>query len=285
MAATDALGDFLRARRAQLQPGDVGLPTGIGLRRTPGLRREELAALAGVSIDYYIRLEQGKETNPSAAVLDALGAALALDGDAQAHLYALANQAARRTGPARARPSRVVRPGLRLLLENLRPAPAYLLSAISDVLAANPEGLALFPGLGDWPEQRRNTVRYTFLHPGARSLLVDWEQLAAAAVANLRTVAADYPARDDPLATGLTVLVDELCTASPEFQALWQRYDVRPRRSATKAFQHPAVGHLSLQHEVLRLDDGNRLSVYQAAPGSPDRDALTLLSMTTQTSA
>ena len=280
VAAVPALGEYLRARRAQVRPGDVGLPAGVGLRRIPGLRREELAALAGVSIDYYIRLEQGRETNPSGAVLDALATALVLDDDARAHLYALANQTARRTPAVRRSVSRTVRPGLLLLLENLRPSPAYVLSRTSDVLASNPEGLALFAGLSEWPALRRNTIRYTFLHPAARSLLADWSHSAAAAVSNLRSLLAE-----DSQAPDVMALVDELTSGSPEFDRLWQRYDVRPRRSDIKAFHHPAVGDLALQHEVLRLDDGQRLTVYQAADGTADRDAVTLLSMTTRTHA
>src|SRR5580692_5068409 len=146
MPGPNELGDFLRARRARLRPGNVGLPPGPGTRRTPGLRREETAALAGLSIDYYIRLEQGKETNPSGPILAGLARALRLDEEEQAHLYALANQAAGRTVPDRvgARARRVVRPGIRQLLQAVRPCPAYVLTRTSDVLAANPEGLALF---------------------------------------------------------------------------------------------------------------------------------------------
>ena len=140
------------------------------LRRTPGLRREEIAALAGLSIDYYIRLEQGKETNPSGPILDGLARALRLNEEEHAHLYALANHAAGRTARDSPPASRVVRPGVRQLLETVRPCPAYVLTRTSDLLAANPEALALFPGLADWPPERRNTIRYTFFHPAAREL-------------------------------------------------------------------------------------------------------------------
>lgn len=158
MADGSALGGYLRARRARVQPGDVGFPAGPGLRRTAGLRREELAALSGVSVDYYTRLEQGKEINPSHAVLDALAVALLLDAEAHAHLYALANHAGKRTLPTRRTPGRSVRPGIRLLLDAVRPCPAYVLSRTSDVLASNPEGLTLFAGLADWPKPQRNTI-------------------------------------------------------------------------------------------------------------------------------
>jgi transcriptional regulator with XRE-family HTH domain len=271
------LGVFLRARRARVRPADVGLPAGVGVRRTPGLRREELAALAGVSIEYLTRLEQGKETNPSSGVLDALARALLLDGDAHAHLYTLANRAAHRTPPpvaAEAAPR--VRPSVEQLLERLRPSPAYVLNAISDVLAANAEAVALFVGLEAWPRSRWNTIRHLFLHPAARDLFVDWKDVATTATANLRSAVGD----DAPESAGASALIEELTVSSPDFVRLWERYDVHPRRSREKTFHHPAVGRLTLHQEVLHLsDDGLRLSVYQAAPGTPDETALTLLSL------
>ena len=274
MTGSNELGGFLRARRAGIRPADVGLPAGTGLRRTPGLRREELAALAGVSIDYYIRLEQGKETNPSSSVLDMLAHALMLDEDEHAHLYALADHAARRTPPARRGAHRPVREGLRLLLSTLRPCPAYILSRTSDILAANVEGLALLAGIDDWPEHRRNTIRYVFLHPAARTLFADWDHAAVAGVANLRGRVAT-----DPDAPGLAALVDELSAGSTEFARLWERHDVRHRRGEVKTFRHPAVGDLTLMYETFDLgDDGRRLTLYQAPPGTPAHDALTLLS-------
>ncbi|TDD71421.1 helix-turn-helix domain-containing protein [Actinomadura rubrisoli] len=272
---SSALGAFLRARRARVRPSDVGLPPGTGLRRTPGLRREELAALSGVSIDYYIRLEQGRETNPSSAVLDALAAALRLDDEEHAHLYALASHAARRAYPGRRTADRTVRPAVRLLLENVRPCPAYVVARTGDVLAANPEAQALFIGMGDWPEHRRNIVRYVFLHPAARSLLADWDGSAASCVANLRGVL-----ETDPGAPDLTALSEELTAESAEFAELWGRHDVRHRGGGRKSFRHPDVGDLTLLYESLRLGGtGQRLTIYQAAPGTSDHDALTLLSL------
>lgn len=271
--SSTALAAFLRARRARVGPKDVGLPVGVGLRRTPGLRREELAALAGVSVDYYIRLEQGKETNPSSAVLSALATALRLDDDARAHLFALADHVARRR-PVHHPPDRTVTAGQRLLLENLRPCPALVLSRTSDVLAANPEGLALYHGLAEWAPARRNTIRYMFLHPDAPALFGDWRASAAGAVADLRTVLAT-----DPDAPDVADLVEELSTASPEFAALWERHDVRRKNSTRKVIHHPTVGTLSLVWEVLRSGDGTRVTVHQAAPGTPDHDALSLLAI------
>lgn len=274
MTASNELGEFLRARRARLRPTDVGLPSGAGLRRTPGLRREELAALAGLSIDYYIRLEQGKETNPGTAILDGLARALHLTEEEHEHLYSLANRAARRTWPSRPHAIREVRAGLRLLLQTVRPCPAYVQNTVNDILAANPEGLALLAGIEEWPVHRRNTLRYVFCHPAARTLYPDWEATAQATVANLRARSVAAPQSPD-----LAALVEEISAASAEFARLWKRYDLRYRRSQAKAFHHPEVGNLTLDFEVLNLDDGLRLSIFQAEPGTPDHDALKLLAL------
>ena len=153
------------------QPDQVGLTVGTGLRRTPGLRREELATLAGISIDYYVRLERGKETRPSPSVLDALARALRLDDAEHQHLRELAARAARYAPEPPPPPSRTVRPHLKLLLETLRPNPAYVISRSMDLLAWNPGGLALYAGLDDWPATQRNLARYLFLHPAARDPL------------------------------------------------------------------------------------------------------------------
>ncbi|QDZ15170.1 helix-turn-helix transcriptional regulator [Humibacter ginsenosidimutans] len=268
----NALGEFLRARRARVQPTDLGLPQGTGNRRTPGLRREELAALSGVSVDYYIRLEQGKEQHPSGAVLTALARALRLDEDARDHLFALADRLAGRAPQRRA--DNTVRAGIRQLLETLRPCPAYVRNRTNDILAANPEGLALLAGIAEWPQERRNTTRYLFRHPIARTLYPDWMHAARMSVAQLR--AASIGDQDDALAS----LVAELTEASPEFAELWQRHDVQHRRTERKTLQHPVVGTLNLMYESLDVaPDGTRLGVYQAAPGTPDHEALTLLSL------
>jgi transcriptional regulator with XRE-family HTH domain len=276
MAASTELGAFLRARRARLRPSEVGLPSGAGLRRTPGLRREELAALAGLSIDYYIRLEQGKETNPSTAILDGLAHALRLTEEEHGHLYTLANHAARRTWPSSPHPTREVRAGVRLLLETLRPCPAYVQNTVNDILAANPEGLALFAGIDQWPTHRRNTLRYVFCHPTAHTLYPDWDNTATATVAGLRARSTATP--DSP---ELAALVAEISANSPEFARLWDHYDLRHRRSQVKAFHHPQVGDLTLSYEALNFEDGLRLSVFQAEPGTTDHDALKLLALAT----
>ncbi|TCC02824.1 helix-turn-helix transcriptional regulator [Kribbella soli] len=269
-------GRFLLARRGDLRPADVGLPAGTGTRRTPGLRREELAALAGVSIDYYVRLERGKETHPSPSVVEALADALRLNEEERGFLRELAARAARRAPEPRPQPSRRIRPTVMQLLETLRPNPAYVVSRTNDLLAANPGGLRLFPGMADWPEQQRNTVRYVFLHPAARELWADWEQKAKGCVAQLRALAGT-----DPDAPDLAALVGELIVKSPDFNRLWERYEVRTIGDGEKTLRHPEVGTMTLSHEGLSLNraQGQRLIVYMAPPGSPDHDAMTLLDL------
>ncbi|WP_406835365.1 helix-turn-helix domain-containing protein [Streptomyces sp. AHU1] len=275
MAAADVrgteLGRYLKARRAQVLPEDVGLPAGAGLRRTPGLRREELAALAGVSVDYYIRLERGREANPSPAVVDALGRALRLRGDAYERLHELAELASGRVGELPASPDHTVRDSMLRMLESVRPLPAYIVSRYNRVLAANPPGRRLLPGLWDWPQDQRNLTRYLFLHPVGRALYEPWEETVALSVAHLRAVAGADP--DDP---ELTALVGELVLKSPEFARLWERYDVCERGGGQKSFRHPKVGPMTLTYEVMRLarSGGQRMVVYQAAPGTPDETAM-----------
>ncbi|GIJ46818.1 transcriptional regulator [Virgisporangium aliadipatigenens] len=253
----DQLGPFLRSRRARLRPKDVGLPAGVGRRQTPGLRREELAAVAGVSVDYYIRLEQGRDTNPGAAVLAALADALRLDQDEREHLYRLA-QAGAGLRPAPRTPAPAARPGLVRLLSTVRPTPAYVLSPESDILAENPAGEALLHGLADWPRERRNIVRYMFRAPAARDLVVPWEAMARDCVAHLRTVAGG---RAD-------ALVAELSTHSPDFARLWSDHEVRVKSGYRRTFAHPVAGRLDLTSEVLSVADGQRLVVFQ--PTEPD---------------
>ncbi|WBB59602.1 helix-turn-helix transcriptional regulator [Streptomyces sp. WMMC500] len=273
----DELGRFLRARRTQTSPQSAGLTPGPGVRRTPGLRREELATLAGVSIDYYTRLERGKETRPSPAVVDALARALQLDDAEHQHLRDLAVRAARfapQTAPA---PSLTVRPHLKLVLEALRPNPAYVVSRSMDVLAHNPGGLALYAGIEDWPASQRNLGRYLFLHPAAREVFPDWDNQIRGCVARLRALAGT-----DPDAPDLTRLVGELLLKSPAFAGLWERYEVTGRKITSKTFQHPQVGTITLAFQGTALEGtpGQRMGFYTAEPGSPDHDAMVLLDMT-----
>ncbi|MER5440441.1 helix-turn-helix transcriptional regulator [Streptomyces sp. NPDC002790] len=275
----DELGRFLRARRTHTSPESVGLTPGPGVRRTPGLRREELATLAGVSIDYYTRLERGKETRPSPGVVEALARALQLDDDEDHHLRELVARAARYAPEPPPPPSRTVRPHLKLLLESMRPNPAYIVSRSMDFLAWNPAGLALYAGLADWPVKQRNLARYLFLHPTARELFPDWETQVRVCVAGLRAQAGTNPDAPD-----LTHLVGELLLKSPDFAKLWERYEVVGRKKTQKTFHHPQVGELTLSSQSMHLEGtpGQRLGAYTAEPGTPDHDAMSLLDMTAQ---
>lgn len=270
------LGVFLRSRRARVQPSDLGLPTGHGTRRTQGLRREEVATSAGVSVDYYTRLEQGRERNPSDAVLESLATTLQLDCDEREHLARLAAHLTRpRRGHPHAATSRQVRPAVRQLLEAVGPSPAYLLNRCNDVLAANPAGLALLAGIEQWPAARRNTIRYIFLHPVARTLFMDWNSIALGAVAHLRAMAGLQPNDHE-----LHALIEELATKSEEFPRMWQHHDVRSLSSGRKLIDHPSVGRMDLTYEILDVSDAHqRLVIYQAAPQTPDHDTMLLLNL------
>jgi transcriptional regulator with XRE-family HTH domain len=264
---TNRLGEFLRARRALVTPEQVGLPD-AGRRRVAGLRREELALLAGVSVDYYVRLEQGRDTHPSPQVLDALARALRLDDDAVAHLHDLARPAPRRRRP-RGRPERV-RPGVLRLLESWSSIPAFVLGRRMDVLAYNALAGLLH---GDFAGER-NIVRVVFLHPSARETYPDWDAVAQETVATLR--AASVADLDDP---ALTELVGELSLKSEAFRRLWARHDVAEKASGTKRIVHPLVGEIVLGYETLRVADAPEQLVvgYHAEPGSASERALALL--------
>lgn len=276
MNRSGELGDFLRTRRARLTPEGLGL-TSYGARRVPGLRREELAMLAGVSVTYYTRLEQGQSVNASVSVIDAIGRALCLDEDERAHLHDLAKPAARR-GLRSRRPARL-RPGIRTLIEAMSGVPAVALGPSTDVLAWNRLGHALVAGhvALEAPEHaasRPNLTRMLFLDPHVRDLYVDWDGEARRAVASLRLVAGRLP-EDRALAE----LVGELSIASPVFAALWAKHPVHNCTSGTKQFDHPEVGRFELGFEVLHLPDspGVRLLTYSAAADSPARHCMELL--------
>ena len=276
LTRTDELGHFLRTRRARLTPDDVGL-TAYGARRVPGLRREELAMLAGVSVTYYTRLEQGQSVNASVSVIEAIGRALCLDEDERAHLHDLAKPSGRKARRPR-RPARL-RPGIKTLIEAMSGVPAVALGSSTDVLAWNPLGHALVAGhvALDAPDQlatRPNLTRMLFLDPHTRELYVDWDAEARRAVASLRLVAGRLP-EDRALAE----LVGELSIASPVFADLWARHPVHNCTSGTKRLDHPEVGRLELGFEVLHLpdDSGVRLLTYSADAHSPARHSLELL--------
>ncbi|WP_435155245.1 helix-turn-helix transcriptional regulator [Amycolatopsis sacchari] len=260
------LGEFLRARRDLVTPAQAGLPED-GERRVPGLRREEVALLAGVSTDYYIRLEQGRERHPSDQVLDAVARALRLDEDAAAHLFRLAMPAPHTVARAA---SATVDPELRSLMEHFIHAPATVLGPALDVLAANSLSTALYSGFS----RHDNLARMVFLDPVAVEFYVDWETTARATVASLRAGSGAFP--DDPR---VPEVVGELTVRSPAFADLWARHEVRPRKAEHKRFRHPRVGELVLRSQALAVTGapGQQLFVYSAEPGSPSADGLTLL--------
>ncbi|MFH8680205.1 helix-turn-helix domain-containing protein [Streptomyces lydicus] len=280
--ATDSpntLGDFLRTRRARLRPEDVGMAPYGARRRVPGLRREELAQLAGVSVAYYTRLEQGQSHNASEGVLDALARALRLTADERAHLRALARPArARRRPPVR---HDKARPGVRQLLAAVPGVPAVALGPRFEILAWNRLGHALLAGhldadSPDRPLDRPNAQRMLFLDPHTRELYPDRDEEVRRAVSALRVAAGQHP--DDPQ---LTELIGELSMKSTEFAALWSRHVVRNCTFGTKKFHHPLVGGLELDFEMLRTPDGSGQGVlmYTAAEGSPSEAALRLLAV------
>jgi transcriptional regulator with XRE-family HTH domain len=267
MGAT-ALGEFLRARREQLGPGEVGLAWS-GRRRVPGLRREEVATLAGVSADYYLRLEQGRVTRPSAQVVDALARALQLDDDASAHLHALVGQLA--DGPGLE--GRDGAPGhVKRLISTWSHTPALVHDRCMDVLAANAVMTALTPVV----RPGANLMRATFLEPTARERRHDWATFAAFMVARLRQMAgADL---DSPR---LTELVDELSEGSPEFRELWARHEVVVGEPPRFVFDHPTVGRIELDSSLFAIVgvDGLFLIAQRAQPGSASEQALARLAV------
>ncbi|MFI7674610.1 helix-turn-helix transcriptional regulator [Actinophytocola sp. NPDC049390] len=261
----NAIGEFLRARRELVRPEDVDLEPG-GRRRVSGLRREEVAMLAGVSSDYYVRLEQGRERNPSAQVVDALAHALALDEDATAHLHALARPRPR----ARRRRREHVSPALTSMMAAWTTTPAVVLGRCLDVLAGNDLGRALFAG----HTHSDDLVRLVFLDPDARDFYPEWEHVAVNTVGGLRAAAGLDP--DDPR---LIETVGELSVKSADFRRLWARHDIRRKKNETKRFRHPLVGELTLSYEAFTVNGapGQQLVVYHAEPGSPSAETLALL--------
>ncbi|MGA6162552.1 helix-turn-helix domain-containing protein [Amycolatopsis magusensis] len=271
------LGSFLRSRRAALRPEDVAVPAHGTRRRVPGLRREELAQLAGVSMAYYTRLEQGQSHNASDAVLDAIARALRLDPAETAHLRDLARPA-RVTRPS-TRPERL-RSGLRAVVDSIGDVPAYVVGKYADVLAWNPLAHALLAGHLDadaprHPADRPNLQRLLFLDPHTRELYADWDSRARTSVACLRLTAGRHPG--DPR---LAALIGELTMQSPEFAALWTAHPVHQCAFSTVRYRHPLVGELTLRHEIMDLpeDDGQQLFLTTAEPGSSSHAALRLLS-------
>ncbi|UOZ04046.1 helix-turn-helix transcriptional regulator [Amycolatopsis sp. WQ 127309] len=260
--AAPRLGEFLRARRALTRPEQHGIPDGD--RRTPGLRRDEVAMLAGVSTDYYTRLEQGRDTHPSPQVVTALADALLLDDEAAAYLRGLAAPAK----PRKARPEHAA-PGLVALLDAWPHTPALVYGRYFDLLAVNPLGEALF----SWLRGERNLLRGIFLEPGARVFYRDWAKIAEGCVAALRA------ANPDPDDARLAELVGTLSVGSPDFARLWGKHEVRAKTATVKHFHHELAGDLTLRFENLAVTSapGQHLVVYHAEPGGPAGDALALL--------
>ena len=263
--------DFLSSRRARLTPDLAGLPAWGGNRRVKGLRREEVAMLAGVSVEYYVRLERGNLGGVSESVLDALANALQLDEAERSHLHDLARAASLRR--PRSAPRARVRPAVQWLLDSMDGTAAYVRNARTDLLATNALGRALYAPVYEMPG-RPNVARFAFLDPRAQEFFVEWEKVTAEVAALLRTLAGE-----NPYDHGLTELVGELSTRSDYFRRLWANHDVRLHRTGVKRFRHPVVGDLTLAYEGLELaaDSGLRVNAYFAEPGTASAEAFSLL--------
>ncbi|MEU1598310.1 helix-turn-helix transcriptional regulator [Streptomyces sp. NPDC005708] len=265
MDSVNKLGEFLRVRRARTTLAQAGLPD-TGPRRTPGLRREEVAMLAGISKGYYARLEQGLEKYPSDQVLSALTRVFALDQDAEEHLHHLAQ----RTHRPWAEYCEEASPSLMRMLESYRDTPAMIYNSRLDILAGNALGKEL---LSEALEDG-NLVRFTFLNPKAQKFYQDWDEIARIGVSHIRATASANP-DDSPL----TALVSELSQVSPEFRRLWEQYEIRSKTREIKLLHHPAVGDLTLIYQSFKIVDapGQQLATYTAEPGSPSEERLAQL--------
>ncbi|MDH6293425.1 helix-turn-helix transcriptional regulator [Rhodococcus opacus] len=262
--------EFLVTRRAKLRPEDTGLPDFGGIRRVPGLRREEVALLAGVSVEYYTRLERGGLAGVSDSVLDALVRALQLDEAERDHLFDLARAAGPAPKSARRRRGQVS-PSLQRLLEGITGTPAFIRNGRLDVLAINALGQMLYSEAFVGSMRPVNLARFCFLDEGAHRLYPDWQKAADTAVALLHTEAGR-----DPSDEGLTELVGELSTRSEEFRRLWAKHDVRLHRSGYKDFRHPLVGDLHLSMDALEMpaQQGLTLTAYSAEPNTPSEERM-----------
>lgn len=273
MDGTKEISDFLRSRRAGITPEDAGLPSDGRVRRVPGLRRDEVARLAGVSTEYYTRLEQGRAGNPSAEVIEAIARTLRLDETEREHFTDLLRYGTRtvRRAPTRAQQ---VRPGLHLMLETLDQVPAFILGRRTDVLASNRLARVVLTDFDALPATRRNLARYYLLDPRARERVGDWERIAAETVAILRFEAGRYP-HDRQLAD----LVGELTLQSPEFTGWWNDHRVLRRTHGAKHYYHHLVGDLHFSYESFQApgDAEQTLCVYNVEPGSETAQALQVL--------
>jgi transcriptional regulator with XRE-family HTH domain len=274
MDSRNEIRDFLISRRARITPEQAGLPAYGRNRRVSGLRREEVAMLAGVSVDYYIRMERGNARGVSDSVLENLARALHLDEAERAHLYDLARAANNGAGAPRRPARQQVRPAVQRLLDAMTMAPVYVRNGRMDVLAANRLGRALFAPLFGSPAKPTNMARFIFLDPAAPGFYTEWDRLASDTVALLRAEAGR-----NPTDRGLSDLIGELSTRSDIFRIRWADHNVRRHRSGIKHFHHPVVGDISLAYESLELvaDPGLVLNGYTAEPGTASEDALNLL--------
>jgi transcriptional regulator with XRE-family HTH domain len=272
MGQSAEFGKFLKAMRSRLTPEKAGIGSTSGSRRVPGLRREEIARLAGVSTDYYTRLEQGRNIHPSRAVLDSVARALSLDPGEQAHMIDLLENCAKSQRPAT--PAQGVRPALRQLLDAVGNVPALVLGRRTDVLAGNRLAFLLLADFPAMPETERNLTRWIILDPSARELFRDWKTVASEAVGTLRSDVGRHP--NDAQANQL---VGELAVRSEHFRQWWAGHRVATGAAGTVRLHHPVVGDLELNVENLALpDDPDQvLRVFSAKPGSPSADSLTLL--------
>ena len=271
----DEVKAFLSSRRAKITPEQAGLHLYNRNRRVPGLRRSEVADLAGVSVEYYSQLERGNLGGVSDSVLDALARALQLDEAERAHLADLAHAAGPTARTRRRKPSaQQIRPNVARILDLMTEVPAMVNNGRLDVLAANPLAQALFAPVFADPARPVNHARFNFLNPRARDFWLDWGRAADDSVAMLRTEAGR-----DPYDKALTDLVGELCTRSDDFRVRWAAHDVRLHRTGLKHIHHPVVGDVHLSYEVMELpaDPGLALIVFSAEAGSPNDDALKLL--------
>ncbi len=267
--------EFLATRRAKLTPQQAGVPLYGQRRRVPGLRREEVASLAGLSVDYYTRLEKGNLRSASESVLEAIARALHLDEAERAHLLDLARSARDGARPSRRRtPAPQVRPSIQWVLDSMTTSAAFVRNGRLDVVALNALCRAFYEPLLRGGTQQVNLARYCFFDPTARDFYPDWEGAADTTVALLRTEAGR-----DPHNRALTDLVGELATRSDAFRTRWAAHDVRLHHAGTKQFAHPVVGDLTVSFDAMELpaDPGLTLTVYAAEPGSPTQEKLAVL--------
>lgn len=272
--------EFLTSRRAKITPEQAGLPTFGSTRRVPGLRREEVSLLAGVSVDYYTRLERGNTNGVSETVLEAIARALQLDEAERAHLFDLARAQQTTSRPRRRSSPQRIRPGLQRMLDSMIGAPAYVRNGRMDVLAANQLGSALYSEMYANPRRPVNSSRFAFLDPRATTFFIDWDRVADDAVAILRGEAGRNPHDRE-----LSDLIGELSTQSEDFRVRWAKHDVRYHDTGLKRIQHPVVGDLELTYEALILRGDSELTMfaYTAEPGTKSAESLQLLADWTAT--